>query len=147
MPISYGGIGLRRLIPTCDAAHVASWLQCARAVADSFGDAAPAVRDWQSPAIPAQRHFHQAIKRLYDDYEIDALALCEATLSDLVDVERPKQQQVLSKSVSECVYRRWRSTAAPRTLQTALSASSVGGRAGPGDWLRAVPFANDSLCR
>ena len=30
MPISYWGIGLRRLIPTCDAAHVARWMQRAQ---------------------------------------------------------------------------------------------------------------------
>ena len=131
LPVARGGIGLRQLALICDAAHCASWLQCASAVASTLGTVAPAVGDWSSAAPLLQKHVHAAAGRLRDEYAID-----------FSELEHPKLQTVFSKAVLERKCKHWRATATLRSLQVALPASSTCGHAGAGYWLHAMPLSD-----
>ena len=117
-------------------------MQSASAVAEALGPvaAAAAAASWQQPSLPSQQHVHAAVRRSAEEHGIDALELCEATWADLSSTERPNLQRVLSKAVMEKPYLQWRSGASHRAVQIALSASTVDGRAGAGDWLSAIPL-------
>ena len=74
------------------------------------------------------------------NFGVDVLNLCECSWADFATKERPKQQRTVARAVGDVLRTRWEATASPRELQTALSASTRGKRAGARDWLTAVPL-------
>ena len=55
LPISEGGMGLKRLNWMKEGVRVASWLQCARRVDEAIGEAVPQMRNWKEAALPCQK--------------------------------------------------------------------------------------------
>ncbi|CAE8656834.1 unnamed protein product [Polarella glacialis] len=133
LPTSRGWLGLRPLAPLCDAAFLASWLQCAHSVGRALRDIAPAASNWEEATLATQLRVRAAVDRLTSLYGIDAMTVCEVTWGNFAREERPKRQRILSHAIWEVLYTRWESAATPLKVQLALSASTRDGRPGAGD--------------
>lgn len=143
MPVARGGLGLRSLSVVADAAHVAAWLHCAHSVSVAIGDVVPAMHDWSAAALPCQQHVHRAVQRMFNDYEVDVLSLCELDWAAVPRSERAKQQRTISRAFWDVEYDRWSATAPEGLLQTSLSGSSRGGRPAAGEWMFAIPVSQN----
>ena len=138
LPISEGGMGLKRLNWIKEGAHVASWLQCARRVDELIGEAVPQMRNWKEAALPCQKTAKLANFNMVDNEGVDAIKKAGTSWETLHLSCRTKLQKAIALNIMAIRRDRWFVQANARQQQVALSESTRNQRSGAGAWVKAA---------
>ena len=127
MPIRKGGVGLRRLAWTAEAAG--AFMQVVPHLHERLG------LDLEDGRDEANAFLNQAAANLEETYRTDVWKVMRCSRAELLTKAARKGQRRLTEAIHECIDMRWRTTLPP--LAEAMRASCA--TAAAGDWLLAPP--------
>ena len=98
LPITEGGMVLKRPAWMTEGAHVTSWLQCAQSVKMPRG---PQMRHWNEATLPCQQAVKAAHEELHMKAGVNAMSIARTRRQTLHQSCKTKLQKAIAMNITE----------------------------------------------